>query len=116
MNTQDLIALLQSGAANITININQPVMPAASVADDDMDDDDYELPATDFEEGDMVLLCNVKDGHAEHLQGEVIAIQQEDDKGFYTRVQVVDGDLTRYFRAGLTLNAERLGTQIVMKL
>lgn len=114
MNTQDLIALLQSGAANITININQPVMPAAPVADDD--EDDVELPDTDFEEGDKVLLCNVKDGHAEHLQGEVVAIQQEDDKGFYTRVQVVDGDRTRYFRAGLTVNEERFGTQIVMKL
>lgn len=113
MTTQDLIALLQSGAANITININQPIMPAAPVVDDD---DDVELPATDFAEGDEVLLCNVKDGHAEHLQGEVVAIQQEDDKGFYTRVKVAQGDRVRYFRAGLTVNEERLGTQIVMKL
>lgn len=109
MNTQDLIALLQSGAANITININQPVMPAAPVDDDE---DVVELPDTDFQVGDAVLLCNVKDGHAEHLQGTVIAIQQEDDNGYFTRVQVG----SRKFRAGLKINEERLGTQIVMKL
>lgn len=113
MNLQDLIAQIQSAATvdgNVTININvnQPTVTAPVV---DVNTDD--VPDTDFEVDDRVLVCHIcKDGVTrKHTMGTVIEVQQADDKGFYTRVL---GDNGKHYRTGLRYNEERLGSMIVM--
>lgn len=105
-NLNDLINLIR-GAANVTINVNisegadTPITASAF---------DMSLPATDFEEGDRVLVCHVrKNGDRVHTVGTVIEACGHDDKGWYTRVA---GDNGKHYRAGLTYNEERLGTII----
>lgn len=116
MNLQDLIAQIQSAASvdgNVTININvnQPTVTAPVV---DVDtDDDVNLPDTDFEVDDRVLVCHIcKDGVTrKHTMGTVIETLGNDDKGYYTRVL---GDNGKHYRTGLKYNEERLGSMIVM--
>lgn len=110
MNLQDLIAQIQSAASvdgNVTININvnQPTVTAPVV--------DVDLPDTDFEVDDRVLVCHIcKDGVTrKHTIGTVIETLGNDDKGYYTRVL---GDNGKHYRTGLKYNEERLGSMIVM--
>lgn len=118
MNINDLIKLIQGDNKALNINVTVSVDPAvaAVVADDDVDDVDTDsafgssLPATDFEEGDRVLVCHIrKDGTRVHTVGTVIEAAGEDDRGYYTRVA---GDNGNHYRAGLKYNEERLGTVI----
>ena len=119
MNINDLIKLIQGDNKALNINVTVSVDPAvADVIADDIDDVDIDtdsafgssLPATDFEEGDRVLVCHIrKDGTRVHTVGTVIEAAGEDDKGYYTRVA---GDNGNHYRAGLKYNEERLGTVI----
>ena len=103
MNINDLIKLIQGDNKALNINVTVSVDPA--VADVIAD-----TPATDFEEGDRVLVCHIrKDGKRVHTVGTVIEAAGEDDKGYYTRVL---GDNGNHYRAGLKYNEERLGTVI----
>lgn len=124
-NLNDLINLIRC-ASNVTINVNitegaDPrcaesftITPAPSVPDT-MNEmmamfAEPSTPATDFEEGDRVLVCHVrKNGDRVHTVGTVIKACGHDDKGWYTRVE---GDNGKHYRAGLTYNEERLGTII----
>ena len=107
MNINDLIAALQSAAAaGVTaVNFNDVDQPSQTPAVE-------ELPETDFEVGDEVLVCHLKkDGTgSKHTTGTVVAIQQQDDKGWYTRI---DGDNGCHYRTGLKLNEERRGSKVI---
>lgn len=110
-NIQDLIAQIQSAATsgNTVINIiNITDTPAPVVEDDDS------TLETDFEVDDVVMVCHTrKDGSGTiHPTGTVTEIGT-DDKGPYVRVT---GDNGKHYRCGLTMNEERLGSKIVMKL
>lgn len=112
-NLNDLITLIR-GAANVTINVNIPEGADPRCAESDTPITasafDTSLPATDFDEGDRVLVCHVrKNGDRVHTVGTVIEACGHDDKGWYTRVA---GDNGKHYRAGLTYNEERLGTII----
>lgn len=118
MNINDLIKLIQGDNKALNINVTVNVAPAVAddVADtvDDTPDTDSafgsSLPATDFEEGDRVLVCHIrKDGTRVHTIGTVIEAAGKDDKGYYTRVL---GDNGNHYRAGLKYDEERLGTVI----
>lgn len=114
MNINDLIAQIQAAvqgtSSNVTVNINlnQPTVEAPVVDADDVDDD---VPYTDFDEGDRVLVCHIrKTGQRVHTMGTVIESLGKDDKGWYTRVA---GDNGKHYRTGLEYNQERLGSMIV---
>ena len=117
MNINDLIKLIQGDNKALNINVTVNVAPVvADVIADDVDDVDTDsafgssLPATDFEEGDRVLVCHIrKDGERVHTVGTVIEATGKDDKGYYTRVL---GDNGNHYRAGLKYDEERLGTVI----
>lgn len=106
MNINDLIKLIQGN--NKAVNINVTVNVDHAVADviaDEVDNVD-----TDFEEGDRVLVCHIRnDDTRVHTVGTVIEAAGKDDKGYYTRVL---GDNGKHYRAGLKYNEERLGTVI----
>lgn len=104
MNINDLIKLIQGNNKAININVTVNVDPAAA------DEVVADTPATDFEEGDRVLVCHIrKDGTRVHTVGTVIEAAGKDDKGYYTRVL---GDNGNHYRAGLKYDEERLGTVI----
>jgi hypothetical protein len=101
MNIEDLIKLIQSGNVSVTVNVtaSAPVV-----------EEPEEMPETDFEVDDRVLVCHIrKDGERVHTVGTVIEVCGKDDKGWYTRVL---GDNGKHYRTGLTYNEERLGTVI----
>lgn len=110
-NIQDLIAQIQSAATsgNTVINIINITDTPAPVVEDVVE----ELE-TDFEVDDVVMVCHTrKDGSGTiHPTGTVTEIGT-DDKGPYVRVT---GDNGKHYRCGLTMNEERLGSKIVMKL
>lgn len=107
MNIQELIALLQGNNRDtlnikVTVNVEKPVDTADTVVD--------ELPDTDFDMDDEVLVCHIrKNGERVHTVGRVIEVCGQDDKGYYTRVEGANG---KHYRAGLKYNEERLGTVI----
>lgn len=106
MNIQELIALLQGNVnsdSNIHIDVTiNNINTTDTVADD--------LPATDFDMDDEVLVCHIrKNGERVHTVGRVIEVCGQDDKGYYTRVEGANG---KHYRAGLKYNEERLGTVI----
>lgn len=106
MNIQELIALLQGNVnsdSNIRIDVTiNNINTADTVAD--------ELPETDFDMDDEVLVCHIrKNGERVHTVGRVIEVCGQDDKGYYTRVEGANG---KHYRAGLKFNEERLGTVI----
>ena len=114
MNINDLIAQIQaavqgtSGNVTVNINLNQPSVEAPVVDDEVVDED---VPCTDFDEGDRVLVCHIrKNGERVHTMGTVIESLGKDDKGWYTRVA---GDNGKHYRTGLVYNEERLGSMIV---
>lgn len=114
MNINDLIKLVQGDNKAININVTVNIDPAAADTVDDTPATDSafgsSLPATDFEEGDRVLVCHIrKDGTRVHTVGTVIEAAGKDDKGYYTRVL---GDNGNHYRAGLKYDEERLGTVI----
>lgn len=102
MNIQELIALLQGNVnsdSNIHIDVTINNINTAN-----------ELPATDFDMDDEVLVCHIrKNGERVHTVGRVIEVCGQDDKGYYTRVEGANG---KHYRAGLKYNEERLGTVI----
>lgn len=102
MDLQRLIAALQA-ASNNNINVNITVTPAVETP---------ELPDTDFDIGDRVIICHTRqDGTTIHTAGEVIEIQQQDDKGYYTRVL---GENGKHYRIGLHYNEARLGSKAIV--
>lgn len=114
MNINDLIKLVQGDNKAININVTVNVDPAVADTVDDTPATDSafgsSLPATDFEEGDRVLVCHIrKDSTRVHTVGTVIEAAGKDDKGYYTRVL---GDNGNHYRAGLKYDEERLGTVI----
>ena len=120
MDLQRLIAALQA-ASNNNINVNITVTPAVSGESDavetsELPDTDSQssscLPDTDFDIGDRVIICHTRqDGNTIHTAGEVIEIQQQDDKGYYTRVL---GENGKYYRIGLHYNEARLGSKAIV--
>lgn len=110
-NIQDLIAQIQSAATsgNTVINIINITDTATPVVEDTVE----EL-VTDFAVDDKVMVCHTrKDGSGTiHPTGTVTEIGT-DDKGPYVRVT---GDNGKHYRCGLTMNEERLGSKIVMKM
>lgn len=114
MDLQRLIAALQA-ASNNNINVNITVTPAVSgepeLPDTDSQSSSY-LPDTDFDIGDRVIICHTKhDGTTIHTAGEVIEIQQQDDKGYYTRVL---GENGKHYRIGLHYDEVRLGSKAIV--
>lgn len=110
LNLEQLLDALKSNKSkNVTVNIF--INNDTDFADDVDDVDEApDLPDTDFEVDDRVLVCHVrKNGDRVHTVGTVIETCGYDDKGWYTRVL---GDNGKHYRAGLTYNAERLGTII----
>lgn len=109
-NIQDLINQIQSAATsgNTVINIINITDTPAPVVEDTVE----ELE-TDFEVGDVVMVCHTKkDGSGTiHPSGTVTEIDA-DDKGPYVRVT---GDNGKHYRCGLTMNEERLGSKIIFK-
>lgn len=103
MDINTLIAALQ-GATNVNLNIT--ITPTESV-------DVPQLPETDFEEGDRVLVCHTrKDGTGtKHTLGTVIEVLQKDENGWYTRVA---GDNGKHYRIGLKYDEERLGSKAIV--
>lgn len=99
MDINTLIAALQ-GATNVNLNIT-------------ITKTEPELPATDFEEGDRVLVCHTrKDGTGtKHTLGTVIEVLQKDENGWYTRVA---GDNGKHYRIGLKYDEERLGSKAIV--
>ena len=100
MDLQKLIAALQAATNNnVTINVTvtEPV---------------DNTPVTDFNVGDRVFVCHTKkDGTGTiHTWGTVSAVCQQDEIGWYTRV---DGDNGKHYRTGLVYDEERLGSKIV---
>lgn len=74
---------------------------------------DEELPDTDFEVGDRVVVCHTKkNGDTIHPTGEVIETLGKDDKGWYTRVL---GDNGKHYRTGLKMDEARLRSKIIYK-
>ena len=109
MDLQRLIAALQA-ASNNNINVNITVTPAVSGEPDAVKTP--ELPDTDFDIGDRVIICHTRhDGTTIHTAGEVIEIQQQDDKGYYTRVL---GENGKHYRIGLHYNEARLGSKAIV--
>lgn len=98
-NIADLIAAVKAakGTVNLTVNVYSNDAPAD----------------TDFKVGDRVCVCHIKkDGSGtKHTFGTVDAIQQKDDKGYFTRVT---GDNGCHYRTGLKLDEERLGSKIFL--
>lgn len=113
MDLQRLIAALQA-ASNNNINVNITVTPAVEtpeLPDTDSQSSSY-LPDTDFDIGDRVIICHTRqDGTTIHTAGEVIEIQQQDDKGYYTRVL---GENGKHYRIGLHYNEARLGSKAIV--
>lgn len=108
MDLQRLIAALQA-ASNNNINVNITVTPAVS---GEPDVTTPELPDTDFDIGDRVIICHTRhDGTTIHTAGEVIEIQQKDDKGYYTRVL---GENGKHYRIGLHYDEVRLGSKAIV--
>lgn len=103
MDINTLIAALQ-GATNVNLNIT--ITQAEPV-------DEPQLPETDFEEGDRVLVCHTrKDGTGtKHTLGTVIEVLQKDENGWYTRVA---GDNGKHYRIGLKYDEERLGSKAIV--
>lgn len=104
---QKLIKDIQGSVkgSDITININ--VMDCACGLDNTPD-----TPVTDFTVGDRVLICHIKkDGTGtKHTHGTVTDVLQQDDDGWYTRVE---GDNGKHYRTGLMIDEERKGSKIV---
>ena len=106
MDLQKLIAALQA-ASNSSVNINVTVTPVVSG-----EPEEVELPDTDFDIGDRVVICHQrKDCNTIHTGGEVIEIQKQDDKGWYTRVL---GDNGKHYRIGLHYDEPRLGSKAII--
>ena len=106
MDLQRLIAALQAASHN-NINVNITVTPTVSG-----EPDAVELPDTDFDIGDRVIICHTRhDGTTIHTAGEVIEIQQQDDKGYYTRVL---GENGKHYRIGLHYDEVRLGSKAIV--
>lgn len=105
MDLQKLIKALQASSTdgatiNITVNVVQP-------------EPEPELPDTDFEVGDEVVICHQKkDGTGtKHTSGTVIETLQKDENGWYTRVL---GDNGKHYRIGLHYDEERLGSKAIV--
>lgn len=105
MDLQKLIKALQASSTdgatiNITVNVVQP-------------EPEPELPTTDFEVGDEVVICHQKkDGTGtKHTGGTVIETLQKDENGWYTRVL---GDNGKHYRIGLHYDEERLGSKAIV--
>ena len=106
MDLQKLITALQA-ASNNNLNINITVTPAVSG-----ESDVPELPDTDFDIGDRVIICHTrKDGNTIHTGGEVIEVQKQDAKGWYTGVL---GDNGKHYRIGLHYDEPRLGSKALV--
>lgn len=109
MDLQRLIAALQA-ASNNNINVNITVTPAVSGEPDAVESP--ELPDTDFDIGDRVIICHTRhDGTTIHTAGEVIEVCQKDDKGYYTRVL---GENGKHYRIGLHYDEVRLGSKAIV--
>lgn len=106
LNIKDLIEQLQqatSAGANISVNISINGVDTSAPTEKVYD--------TDFEIGDRVLVCHVRNnGDRVHTFGMVTEIDT-DDKGDYVRVTADNG---KHYRTGLHYNEERLGSMIVM--
>ena len=111
-NIQDLIKQIQAAATSGNTVINIINITDASAEPTQVEDVVEELE-TDFEVGDVVMVCHIKkDGSGTiHPIGTVTEIDV-DDKGPYVRVT---GDNGKHYRCGLTMNEERLGSKIIHK-
>lgn len=100
MDLQKLIAALKAASNGATVNVTVNVT------------DTPQLPDTDFDIGDRVVICHTRrDGNTIHTGGEVIEIQQQDDKGWYTRVL---GENGKHYRIGLHYDEVRLGSKAIV--
>lgn len=109
MDLQKLIKALQADANN-NITINVTVSPAVA---DSVTPPAVEVPDTDFDIGDRVVICHQRRGEDSpiHTGGEVIEVLQKDDKGWYTRVL---GDNGKHYRIGLHYDEPRLGSKAIV--
>ena len=105
MDLQKLIAALQAASNGATVNVTVNVTGAPVV-------ETPQLPDTDFDIGDRVVICHTRrDGNTIHTGGEVIEIQKQDDKGWYTRVL---GENGKHYRIGLHYDEVRLGSKAIV--
>ena len=103
LNIKDLIDQLQQATAGATISVNITINGDTPTPTEKVYD-------TDFEIGDRVLVCHVRnDGERVHTFGVIDDINT-DDKGDYVRVTADNG---KHYRTGLKYNQERLGSMIV---
>lgn len=110
MNILDLIKEIKNAGSDATINITINNFSTDDVDIDDAVDTSDDLPYTDFEVGQAVLVCHIrKDGERVHTMGTVDTVLGQDERGWYTRVTANNG---KHYRAGLTYGEERLGTVI----
>lgn len=105
MDLQKLIAALKAASNGATVNVTVNVTGEPAVTTP-------QLPDTDFDIGDRVVICHTRrDGNPIHTAGEVIEIQKQDDKGWYTRVL---GDNGKHYRIGLHYDEPRLGSKAIV--
>lgn len=106
MDLQKLIAALQAASNGGTVNVTVNVTGEPAI-------DTPELPDTDFEIGDRVVICHQRRGEDSpiHTGGEVIEVLQKDDIGWYTRVL---GDNGKHYRIGLHYDEPRLGSKAIV--
>jgi hypothetical protein len=103
LDINKLIADLKKAAGDsVTITVNVVSSEAAAP----------EMPYTDFNVGDRVMVCHIKkDGTGtKHTWGTVTEVLQKDNKGWYTRVA---GDNDCHYKTGLKYDEERLGSKII---
>lgn len=73
-----------------------------------------DVPATDFEEGESVLVEHYRhDGTRVITTGTVTDIQMKDDDGYYTRITADNG---KHYRTGLHIGEERKGSTVLAKV
>jgi hypothetical protein len=102
----NLIKQLQAAKenCNITVNIYTDAVER-EVPDEDT------TPDTDFSIGDRVYVCHIrKDGTGTiHVKGTVTDVLQQDEDGWYTRVE---GDNGKHYRTGIVFDETRKGSKI----
>jgi ketosteroid isomerase-like protein len=100
----NLIKQLQAAKENCNITVNIYTADADAV-------EEVETPDTDFSVGDRVYVCHIrKDGTGTiHVKGTVTDVLQQDEDGWYTRVE---GDNGKHYRTGIVFDETRKGSKI----